>query len=106
MTPDRRAFVWICTHGGTIYRARKQLRWPGEAAVIVSVVHLVKGDANGPYWLNGRQADRITAYLFHAGGHEDPARLRANEAESFIGSYILGIGFTFDDTENKVWQIQ
>ena len=34
---------WICNHGGTIYAARKRLKWPGEAAVVVSVVHVHKG---------------------------------------------------------------
>lgn len=43
----------------------------------------------------------ITAYLFHAGGHEDPVRLRANESKSFQGSIVLGMGFTFDDTDTK-----
>ena len=41
---------------------------------------------------------QITAFLFHGGGHDDPAVLRENEEKSFIGSYILGMGFTFDDT--------
>ena len=35
---------WICTHGGTIYAARKRVSWPGRAAVVVSVVHMIKGD--------------------------------------------------------------
>src|SRR5207244_5398433 len=39
---------WICTHGGTIYQARKRLKWPGHAAVVVSVVHLAKGSASAP----------------------------------------------------------
>ncbi len=34
---------WICNHGGTIYAARKRLKWPGEAAVVVSVIHVHKG---------------------------------------------------------------
>ncbi|MEN9938993.1 MAG: hypothetical protein RLZZ387_5572, partial [Chloroflexota bacterium] len=34
---------WICKHGGEIYQARKRLKWPGLAAVIVSVVHVKKG---------------------------------------------------------------
>ncbi|MBL8214711.1 MAG: N-6 DNA methylase, partial [Bryobacterales bacterium] len=92
---------WICTHGGTIYRARKRLPWPGEAAVVVSVVHVCNGEIAGPYWLDRRQVDRITAYLFHAGGHEDPAKLKANEGKSFQGSIVLGMGFTFDDTDTK-----
>jgi hypothetical protein len=75
----------------------KRLKWPGEAAVIVSVVHVCKGDVVGPYWLSGRAVDRITAFLFHAGGHEDAATLAENEGKSFVGSYVLGMGFTFDD---------
>jgi N-6 DNA Methylase len=92
---------WICTHGGTIYRARKRLKWPGEAAVIVSVVHVCKGELQERFLLDGREAPIITAYLFHAGGHEDPAQLTANEGKGFIGVYVLGMGFTFDDTDKK-----
>jgi hypothetical protein len=69
--------------------------------VVVSVVHVHKGAFAGPYYLDGRVVDRVTAYLFHAGGSEDPEKLVANEGKSFIGSYILGMGFTFDDTDTK-----
>ncbi|MBX5495628.1 MAG: hypothetical protein IRZ15_09865 [Bryobacteraceae bacterium] len=92
---------WICTHGGTIYQARKRLKWPGQATVVVSVVHVCKGEMPGPYLLDNREVPIITAYLFHAGGHEDPARLKANEGKSFQGSIVLGMGFTFDDTDKK-----
>jgi hypothetical protein len=91
---------WICTHGGTIYEAIKRKKWPGQAAVIVSVVHVHKGLLPAPYRLDGRrEVPIITAYLFHGGGHEDPAKLRANECKSFQGSILLGMGFTFDDTD-------
>jgi N-6 DNA Methylase len=92
---------WICENEGTIYRATKRLKWPGEAAVVVSVIHACKGKTSKPYLLNGRTVDKITAYLFHAGGNENPAKLEENEDKSFIGSYILGMGFTFDDTDTK-----
>ncbi|HKM53648.1 MAG TPA: DNA methyltransferase, partial [Isosphaeraceae bacterium] len=92
---------WICNHGGTIFAARKRLRWPGDAAVVVSVVHGHKGPLAGPYDLNGRIASLITAYLFYTGGNNDPARLHANAGKSFVGSYVLGMGFTFDDTDRK-----
>lgn len=92
---------WICLNGGTIYRAKKRLKWPGEASVTISVVHCCKGFLPGPYLLNERPVDRITAYLFHDGGNEDPATLGANAGRSFIGSYVLGMGFTFDDTDTK-----
>ncbi|HTR27411.1 MAG TPA: DNA methyltransferase [Terriglobales bacterium] len=88
---------WICTQNGTIYRARRRLKWPGEAAVVVSVIHIAKGMVPEPVILNGRRVERITAYLFHAGGSEDPMHIRANEGKSFVGSYVLGMGFTFDD---------
>ena len=45
--------------------------------------------------------ETITAFLFHRGGHDDPARLAANAGKSFIGSIVLGMGFTFDDTDTK-----
>ena len=86
---------WIATHGGTIYRAVKRLKWPGEAAVVVSVVHLAKAaDVPGPKLLDGREVGRITAYLFHDGGNESPnATLDANAGTSFIGNFLLGMGF-------------
>ena len=131
---------WICTHGGMIYWARKRYRWPGAAAVVVSVVHVHKSllilkspptplfqrgeikDSSNPLLakadllnpplakggrgdltieLDGRPVEKITAYLFHAGGHDDPKPLKTNAGKSFIGSYVLGMGFTFDDTDSK-----
>ncbi len=92
---------WICTHDGTIYAARKRVKWPGQAAVVVSVVRVCRGKTPGPFDLDGCQVPIISAYLFHAGGHDDPETLKANEGKSFIGSYVLGMGFTFDDTDNS-----
>ena len=92
---------WICEHGGDIYRATKRVKWPGEAAVVVSVVHVTKGEYIGGRTLDDARADRITAFLFHQGGHADPVRLVANTGKSFQGSIVLGMGFTFDDTDRK-----
>ena len=50
-----------------------------------------------PIILDGKPVEKITAFLFHAGGNNDPQKLIANEGKSFIGSYVLGMGFTFDD---------
>ena len=89
---------WICSNTGTVYSARKRVKWPGQAAVVVSVVHVSKGFIQGPYELDGRSVPTITAYLFHAGGHEDSYKLIANQNSSFIGTIALGMGFTFDDS--------
>ena len=93
---------WICTHGGEIYAARRRVKWPGQAAaVVVSVVHIAKRPFSGTRRLDGRVVDTITAFLFHRGGHDDPARLAANAGKSFQGSIVLGMGFTFDDSDTK-----
>ena len=202
---------WICEHGGEIYRARRRVKWPGLAAVVVSVLHVARVDRSGddgrkafdggahrpahrappeggkaadrirndtndganiaaghpayrarqeavyagsevrdgnrpPAYgtqpegrpaagqapdpdgandsadagtgrpvlrdrpasmfagnkvLDGANVDTITAFLFHQGGHADPARLVANAGKSFQGSIVLGMGFTFDDTDKK-----
>ena len=92
---------WICKNGGVIYDARRRIKWPGEAAVVVSVVHIVKGATTGLKRLDGREVDTISAFLFHGNGHDDPKRLATNSGKSFQGSIILGMGFTFDDTDKK-----
>ncbi|PMB51677.1 hypothetical protein CEN39_13990 [Fischerella thermalis CCMEE 5201] len=55
--------------------------------------------------LNGREVPLISAFLFHAGGNENPAVLLANAEKSFIGSYVLGMGFTFDDSNPEATPI-
>ena len=92
---------WICEYGGEIYRATKRVKWPGDAAVVVSVLHVTKGAFAGTKVLDGAAVENITAFLFHTGGHTDPVRLEANAGKSFQGSIVLGMGFTFDDTDKK-----
>ena len=67
----------------------------------MSVLHIAKGDYSGTKVLDGTNVDTITAFLFHRGGHADPVRLQANAGKSFQGSTVLGMGFTFDDTDKK-----
>jgi hypothetical protein len=89
---------WICLNGGTIYAARKRYKWPGVAAVVVRVVHLLKGAYAGVKLLEKRPVSQITAFLFANGGHDDPKQLAANAGKSYQGSIVLGMGFTFDDS--------
>ncbi len=84
-----------------MYCARRRVKWPGAAAVTVSVVHVYRGRHAGARLLDERVVSTITAYLFHRGEHENPAVLVANEAKSFQGVIVLGMGFTFDDTDAK-----
>ncbi|MCC6781157.1 MAG: N-6 DNA methylase [Hyphomicrobiales bacterium] len=86
----------IISAGGAIRRAVKRLQWPGEAAVVVSVVHVAKGKVRSQI-LDGRPVSRISAYLVEGEMDETPARLHENARRAFIGSFVLGMGFTFDD---------
>jgi hypothetical protein len=92
---------WIRAEGGIIYAAIRRIPWPGVANVMTSMVFVHKGTFPGPFELDGRQVPLITAYLFHAGPDEAPQRLKANAGMSLVGSNILGMGFTFDDTDTK-----
>ena len=58
------------------------------------------------FMLDGKEVEKITAFLFHAGGHEDPKPLVANVGKSFNGIYVLGMGFTFDDSNSDATSIE
>ena len=82
--------------GGAIQRAVRRLPWPGEAAVMVSAVHVCKGHV-GAAVLDGRPVRRISAYLVDGDLDASPAPLAANSGRAFVGCYLFGLGFTFDD---------
>lgn len=86
----------ILRDGGGIAHATRRLKWPGDAAVVVSVIHVIKGEVNSSV-LDGRQVGRISAYLVEGDLDTSPAPLVANSGKAYQGSIVLGIGFTFDD---------
>lgn len=86
----------LLASNGTILRATRRLPWPGEAAVIVSVVHLMKGRASRPI-LDGRQVRRISAYLVEGELDASPVPLSKNSGVAFNGCVLMGLRFTFDD---------
>ena len=89
--------AWICRNGGQIYKASKRVPWPGAAAVIVSTVEVSKGlDVSGVE-LDGHPVQRISAFLLPGTQDASPHRLIANAGIAFVGTNVLGMGFTFDD---------
>jgi hypothetical protein len=94
---------FICTNNGAIYFARRRLVWPGVAAVVVSVINVIKPRVRTIYprslraTLDGREVGRITAYLFDQGGHDNPNVLNQSGVRTFQGSVIRGKGFLFQD---------
>jgi len=49
----------------------------------------MKGPYVGPRRLDDREVETITAFLFHRGGHDDPARLAPNADKSFQAASFL-----------------
>jgi hypothetical protein len=88
----------MIAHGTVLYRAVRRLKWPGDAAVVVSVVHGVKRPDRVPsLQIDGRAVERVSAFLVNGDNDDSPMPLAANEGKVFQGSKIYGSGFTFDD---------
>ncbi len=80
--------------GGTVTFARRFVKWPGRANVEVNLVGVAKGRNDAPN-LDGQPVPQISSRL-DAEAEAEPALLMQNEGKSFIGSYILGMGFTLE----------
>jgi hypothetical protein len=89
------SLAWIIRSGGKIFRATKRLRWPGEAAVVVSTVHISKGHVEITVNLDGRTVESISAFLTPGTMTDDPFRLVANADIAFEGFAPYGSGFLF-----------
>jgi hypothetical protein len=78
----------------TIPRAMPSRKWPGEASLEVAEVWLRNGEWQGLYILNNTIVESITSFLTIPGKVQGkPYILNANADKSFIGTYVLGIGF-------------
>lgn len=91
---------WIANQGGVIFNANRRYKWPGLAAVVVSIIHVFKGGFKGSKYLNGILVENISAFLFSRGGNDNPHVLKTNAGKSYQGMIVLGMGFTFDDADS------
>jgi hypothetical protein len=92
---------YICRHGGQVYHARRRLKWPGVAAVIVSVVHITKSEKlRRNCILDEKDSQNINGFLFEGNQTDDPAVL-SHRVLSFNGMKVYGQGFLFDDNDSK-----
>lgn len=94
----------VIESGGSVLRATKRLVWPGEAAVIVSVLHVGKGVTVQDAILDEVPVKRISAYLFEGSLDASPSPLLENSQIAFEGCKIYGQGFLFDDAEAEKGQ--
>lgn len=87
----------ILGRNGQIFRALRRMPWPGEAGVIISVVHFGRNIDRAAI-LENQSVSRISAYLVEGELDVSPFSLIRNRNQAYQGAIILGMGFTFDDT--------
>ncbi len=91
----------IRQRGGQLYRCRKRFSWPGDASVVVSIIHFAKRDsASRQCWIDERKVSTINSFLLPSDYDGTPQRLSVNNSRSFKGVDIYGAGFLFDDSDD------
>ncbi|GJF18172.1 hypothetical protein NGTWS1803_06930 [Mycolicibacterium cyprinidarum] len=96
----------VAADGYDIYSAVKSSKWPTKGASLeYSVVWASRRQrsANVPADVDGIPAEGITPSLepvTRARGN--PHRLASNKGLAFIGSYVLGLGFTLEESEARM----
>lgn len=94
----------LVKQGFSIHRAISSQPWPGESSLEVAQIWLQDASWNGEYRLDEKPVAVITPFLTvpgAAGG--TPYPLKANENKSFIGSYVLGLGFVLSPKEAQAF---
>jgi hypothetical protein len=89
----------ICAENGSINHAIRSMRWPGVAAVEVSLVTIYKGQWHKVFILDQKKVERITPYLDDSEVMGNPFPLKQNAGKSFQGSIVLGKGFILSPEE-------
>jgi hypothetical protein len=86
---------YLDSQGAQIFNAVRRFKWPGEAAVIVAVVHISKGFC-GESTLDGSKVEFITPFLLDRGPRVSPETLSENDGIAFSGINPNGKGFVID----------
>jgi hypothetical protein len=92
----------ILKAGGEVYNATVSIPWPGDAVVVVTVIHIALGQviSNGLIRvLNGIEVKVINSRLLARPELEDPVSLKANTNFGYMGSTIVGSGFNLEPEE-------
>lgn len=87
--------------GFKVYSARPGIRWPGKAAVTVSILHAARMLPCGRPRLDGRPVDTISAYLDAMPCNDTPPALAENEGLCGTGVYVYGKGFVLSNEERE-----
>ncbi|MGH7911992.1 MAG: type IIL restriction-modification enzyme MmeI, partial [Candidatus Dormibacteraceae bacterium] len=86
--------------GLVLRRGESSHKWPSRSANLEIVTAWASRAALGPdgrCWLDGEDVPRIGPDLEPVGSVAGrPVRLRENDSKAFVGSYVLGLGFTLE----------
>lgn len=88
---------------GSINHAVKSMKWPGIAAVEVSLVTIFKGNWDKKFILNFSSVDNINSFLGSEVYLGEPFVLFRNKGKAFTGSYVLGDGFILSKQEAEFY---
>ena len=84
----------LVNSGAVIIAAHPDMKWPGDAAVVISpvAVYVGKDSWQGAYMLSNKKVQRISSYLTE---HEEwiPHQLAINNGKTYQGVILLGDGF-------------
>lgn len=87
---------YLLNRGSEIIYANKNVRWPGQAAVDVSLISIYQGSWSKNKFFNSQSVQNITSYL-DTGENQPPLPLFERNDLIFQGSIILGDGFVLDE---------
>ena len=90
----------LVANGCVIHRAVPSRPWIGAASLEVAHIWVRKNQWMGKFILDDNYVSGITSLLAASQKTtEKPHRLATNQEKSYIGSYVLGLGFTFLEEE-------
>ena len=92
----------ILDAGGTIVLALRSARWPGNAAVEITIVSIHKGEYKGQRLLDDIHVDSIDSFLTSETIAGSAKQLRSNKDLCFMGTNIIWEGFILSPPTAKV----
>lgn len=94
----------LVKRGFEIAAAQDSWKWPGEANVTASTVILARGTPAERYTkrvFDGKEVEAINSRLRPKPERPDPVKLAENAGKSFVGAYVLGMGFVLTPEERE-----
>ncbi len=92
---------FIVAQNGDINFAINSTKWPGKAEVIVSLLAIYKGKFDKQKYLGQFTVNSISTLLREGDSNENAFILIMNQQMSFIGNYVLGLGFVLENDEAR-----